>query len=267
MPDLKQHFQQVAIKMRADFGDARAMSTHSGLKGTALENTVKKFLRKYLPKRLGICSGQVVDQTGAISRQLDVIIYDAFRTPTLFVSEDNQTVPIECVYAVVEVKAHLDASSLDSIFTNMMSVKGLQKTSYYTETSPIISSHGLYGRQWDHWPTHYYVFGFEGPPDPRTTVCLRWIEQYNQTLADPHLRIDLMCLLDRGVFLNYTVDDGKFHPLPTPETIPIYLDTPHSLLLFYTLIFQILGQCQMPQFNFTNYMGRVDWNASKSSIG
>lgn len=148
MADLKALFRNVGQKMRADFESARVTLTHPGQKGTAFEGAVKTFFRKYLPDRLGIASGQVVDSNGAISKQLDVIIYDKDKAPILYDSNEVQIVPVECVYAVVEVKARLDVSDLDSIYKNMMSVKSLKKTAYFgAEQSAVIEFNSLYGQQ------------------------------------------------------------------------------------------------------------------------
>ena len=100
-------FGSISQKMRADFDEARTAFTHSGLKGTAFENTVKSFLRAYLPEKLNVCSGQLIDAEGRISKQLDVIIYDAHGTPILKQTGDLQVIPVECAYSVIEVKAHL----------------------------------------------------------------------------------------------------------------------------------------------------------------
>lgn len=77
-------FAQVANQMRADVERARAAMNHAGLKGSEFEKTFRKFLRQYLPASLDISTGQVVDSKGGVSKQLDVIIADAAKTPILY---------------------------------------------------------------------------------------------------------------------------------------------------------------------------------------
>jgi len=128
-------FDQVAQKMRADFEEAREALKHPGLKGTAFEETFRSFLRDYLPQSLDISTGTLVDAHGGVSRQLDVIISDSAKTPIFYRSGDIRVIPVECAYAVIEVKAYLDANELNrkgGVFQNMESVRNLKKTAYIT---------------------------------------------------------------------------------------------------------------------------------------
>lgn len=264
MLDFKNLFTNISKRMRADFESARATLSHPGLKGAAFEGTVKQFFRQYLPDRLGVATGQLVDSTGSLSKQLDVVIFDKSKTPILYENNGVQVIPVECVYAVIEVKARLDASELPSIHANMLSVKSLKKTAYYDGESVIVETNNLYGQKWRHWPTNYFVFGFECP-DPRT-LQVPLIEYHNASLQQPHMRIDLMCILDRGVYLNLT-QDGKFDALPSFTSVPVYIATDQSLLLFYTLVVHLMNQARMPNFSFTDYIGKIDWNRDQSTIG
>jgi hypothetical protein len=99
--NLTQLFTQISHQMNAEIEAARSAASHSGVKGTAFENILKHFLTRHIPDRLGICTGQLVDSTGATSKQLDIIIYDKAHTPVLFRSEGIQVIPNECAYAVI----------------------------------------------------------------------------------------------------------------------------------------------------------------------
>src|ERR1039457_1048799 len=184
MLDLNGLFTSISKRMRADFESARATLSHSGLKGTAFEGTLKEFFRQYLPDRLGVATGQLVDSAGSLSKQLDVVIFDKSKSPILYENNGVQVIPVECAYAVIEVKARLDASELPSIHANMLSVKNLKKTAYYSGESAIIETTNVYGQAWNHWPTNYFVFGFESP-DPRT-MQVPMIEYHNASLEQPH---------------------------------------------------------------------------------
>jgi hypothetical protein len=95
--------------MADKLAEIRESLDHSGEKGTATEEIVAEFLTDRLPQSIGATSGQVMDRTGRKSGQVDVILYDAIRTPMLFASTKagRHTVPAEGVLAVVEVKTHL----------------------------------------------------------------------------------------------------------------------------------------------------------------
>lgn len=97
-------YDATAASMRAEFERVRASLTHSGMRGDANEEIVRKFLMEALPSSVGVTVGQVVDAGGKFSGQSDVILYDNMTTPMLFTSAQGatQTVPIEGVIAVLK---------------------------------------------------------------------------------------------------------------------------------------------------------------------
>ena len=87
--------------MEFELDDVRDAFTHGGIKGAALETSViETVLRPYLPERVGICTGQVIDALGKTSKQLDVVLFDRANTPTLKRSGEIRLIPAECVFAV-----------------------------------------------------------------------------------------------------------------------------------------------------------------------
>jgi hypothetical protein len=195
--NLTELFVQISHQMKAELKSARSAASHAGIKGTAFENIVKNFLSRHVPERLGICTGQLVDSTGNMSKQLDIIIYDKAYTPVLFKSEGIQVIPNECAYAVIEVKATLEASTLPSILANMLSVKDLKKTAYYQAESGLDKYYTVHGKRWAYWPTSYFVFAFESA-NPNS-MMIPIIDHHNATSGQPERKIDLICLLDKGV--------------------------------------------------------------------
>jgi hypothetical protein len=241
--------------MRADFEEAREALKHPGLKGTSFEETFRSFLRNYLPQSLDISTGTLVDAHGGVSRQLDVIISDSAKTPIFYRSGDIRVIPVECAYAVIEVKAYLDANELDregGVFQNMESVRNLKKTAYITE--PITYSHSLYGRKWEVWPINYYVFAYD-------SIDLMTLAEHthkrHQTKSLPeHSRIDTICVLDKGVICNL-LPDRTFDALPMPGSKLNVTMTDRALLLFYALTSRYFNQARLPIFRFTDYLGQL----------
>jgi hypothetical protein len=100
---------------------------HNLEKGLGNEQALRDLLAWFLPRRFGIGKGKIVNSQGEMSRQLDIIIYDALQCPTLFIDEnENQIVPIEGVYGVIEVKTTLTASTLKDAFDNLQTVYSLK---------------------------------------------------------------------------------------------------------------------------------------------
>ena len=100
-------FEKAACKLRQDF-DELSVVPHSGLKGNQAERLVKAFLKGHLPKRFDVGSGFILDHFDNVSKQTDVIIYDAFNCPVYRASDDAGIFPSDNVAAVVEVKSRLD---------------------------------------------------------------------------------------------------------------------------------------------------------------
>jgi hypothetical protein len=115
--------------------------------GTEFEVQICKLLRAFLPSKYGICRGFVVNQQGDKAGD-DIIIYDQERFPTLrLLPKDDFTlkeeIPIEAVYAYLEIKHNLTKDTLDKALKQVIAVKKLvsQRTqmSIY-QTDPFIAS-------------------------------------------------------------------------------------------------------------------------------
>jgi len=247
-------FDQVAQKMRADFEEAREALKHPVLKGTSFEETFRSFLRDYLPQSLAISTGILWDAHGGVSRQLDVIISDSAKTPIFYRSGDIRVIPVECAYAVIEVKAYLDAGELDRVFQNMESVRNLKKTAYDKSDGPIVYSAPLYGKEWEIWPINYYVFAYDSID---LMTLAEHIDARHQAKALPEQsRIDTVCVLDKGIICNQ-LPDGSSDALPMSGSNLKVAESDRALLLFYTLISRYFNQAWLPCFRFTDYLGQL----------
>jgi len=252
--DLERVFEEISTQMRSDLAKAQGALSHPGLKGQTNEETVRQFLRQYLAKTLDIASGILVDSNGAQSRQLDLIICDSAKTPTFYQSAETRVIPVECAYAVVEIKAYLDKAELEGAFQNMKSVKALPKTktAFFRPAGAIVYSNTLYGTDWEYWPIHYFIFAYDSPSLESVLSNLMHLQNNEEV----HNRIDLVCVLDKGVIVNRG-RDGTFSALPTPGSTAVASATTKPLLFFYTLISMILNQARMDNFNLKPYLARM----------
>lgn len=252
-------FNEVAAQMRSDLKKARNAVPHAATKGASAEDTFRTFLRDYLPRSLDVSSGFLVDVEGNVSSQLDVIISDAAKTPVFFKSGENRVIPVECAYAVIEVKSKLNAKELEGSFKNMLSVRKLKKSAYYRETGDIVlHSVSLYGQECEIWPTNYFVFAFDSTDLTKLRDKLE--AMHLQHSLPESSRVDCVCVLDKGVILNYMEHNDTFtvSALPEPGRWLVARETKRSLLLFYTLITHFLNQADMPRFRFTDYLGELN---------
>jgi hypothetical protein len=249
-------YDATADSMRAEFNRLRASLTHSGARGDAAEEIVRQFLIEALPTSLGVAVGQVVDARGNFSGESDVIIYNAARTPMLFRSAQGgrQTVPIEGVVAVIEVKSRLQKKDLTQFVTHARTLKSLERHAYMPQT--IAPRYHLYEREWSHFPVLYSVFAFASDG--------LYVTELNQMQADTplHQRIDNLCALDRGLAVNVcltgTVDNPEtlFSLQPTATRLSKLgeVATENPLLPWFALNASLFVQADCPPINLGVYV-------------
>jgi hypothetical protein len=123
----KEISEQLSRMLLARAGQGQVLK-HNLEKGLGNEQCLRDLLCDVLPRRYGVAKGKIANAEGRMSRQLDVIIYDAVYCPSLFVDENrNQMLPIEGVYGVVEVKTTLTSALMAKAFQNLASVYALMK--------------------------------------------------------------------------------------------------------------------------------------------
>jgi hypothetical protein len=101
---------------------------HGPENGRAREQILRTFLRQLLPRQYGIDTGFVIDSSGAISRQIDIVIHRTGYHPVFEIGGVKHFM-IESVAAVLENKAAVTSrSALRQSFENLASVKALDQT-------------------------------------------------------------------------------------------------------------------------------------------
>ena len=180
----KEIFAQAARKLRQDF---RELSTvpHNALKGGEAEELVRRFLRSRLPQRFGVGAGFIIDQADGVSKQTDVVIYDAHNCPVYRASDTASIFPSNNVAAVVEVKSQLTTDELRRGFENIVAAKSLKKHGPPDDIGPLRTQ------------TYGCIFAFD------SKISLPKILDGYSGLTNEHgigLHPDLILVLDRAVF-------------------------------------------------------------------
>lgn len=125
--DLDQLFKGLQAEMLASLGICNSMN-HPSDKGDISEDKWIDFLRKYLPKRYSVDKGTVVDCTGALSQQIDLVIFDNLYSPLIFNDGTRKYIPAESVYAVFEIKPEINKDYLEYAADKVASVRSLKRT-------------------------------------------------------------------------------------------------------------------------------------------
>ena len=122
---LKNKIVAVESQMKAKLEEVRATFTHPGDKGTSVEDSFRIFLREYLPRRLEVGNGEIVDRNGRRSRQTDVVIVSE-EHPFTFTPDLPGLFFIDGVCAAAEIKANLTSTELEKALENSCQFKQLE---------------------------------------------------------------------------------------------------------------------------------------------
>lgn len=128
MIDLRDLFHGLQDQMLGSLNVVRDFIEHPGSKGDATEQHWIDFLRTYLPNRYKVDKAIVIDSTGSVSDQMDIVIYDAIYTPFIFNQDGFKYIPAESVYAVFEVKQDVK-DNIKYAARKVESVRKLNRTS------------------------------------------------------------------------------------------------------------------------------------------
>jgi hypothetical protein len=114
--ELGDFVEQEERVLEARLKAARAVLTHPGEKGRALEGVVMNLLRDFLPAEYGLGTGFIAylaSDGPKLTEQLDIIIYDALRCGPIARLEACEVYPLEAVYGYVEVKTEIKGTATE----------------------------------------------------------------------------------------------------------------------------------------------------------
>lgn len=187
MIDLRELFNGLQTQMLASLNVDRVFIEHPGSKGDVTEQRWIDFLRTYLPDRYKVDKAIVIDSTGNVSEQMDIVIYDAIYTPFIFNQDGFMYIPAESVYAVFEVKQDVKGY-IDYAAQKVESVRRLKRTSVEMVNS---------GRRTSARPLTKIIGGIL-----TTTSSYSGTETVSKQLKElkGYQTLDLGCLCDTGSF-------------------------------------------------------------------
>jgi hypothetical protein len=257
---------------------------HRGLSGGRREDLLRDALRDFLPSRLAVERGEIVSSDRSRSPAIDLIVYDALETPLLDRSDaGGVVVPIEGVYAVIEVSSMLDTRKLQDDADKIRIVKSMTKRAWFKrprerlpdgtrgEPVPPAGAIKLYEREWDFFPVMGLCFAFE-------SIRLEGLVEHLVSVhndAEPHMNVDMICSLSKGcIFNGLPASDGsgtvlkdeqgrtrygQVGPVTAPETERVIQHGPvddegaEALKTFYTFAFGTIVRGRVDPINMFAY--------------
>lgn len=136
-PTIDELFKLAAESLKFDFEKIRKEIKHHATSGQECEELLIKFLNNHLPRRFCATSGFVIDSNNSISKQSDILIYDAENSPVYRANEKAQILPADSIASIIEVKSMLDKSELIDAAEKIASVKSLHRTELTNMDQPV----------------------------------------------------------------------------------------------------------------------------------
>jgi len=230
-------------RIEADF-EFSAIIDHNASKGTFREQIVKKFLRPFLPNAYGISGGQAFDADGNISKQLDVVIYDALHSYVAPYMEDFIYFPCESVYGNIEIKSVLTKQSFMESIENIASLKALKRDSIDTYYVNPIKELRINNVTWDIQATNEYfgvIFAYESvAPDTVMEYITKAVEDGFDRNNLPNV---IVLFKEKTIISRYhKCDENEFELHPLKDFSGYYMMNYNEDLLaeFLVLLFVVL---------------------------
>jgi len=252
-PDFAQLSRIEEALLSAKLDAVRASIAHAGEKGRELEMQLRGLLREMLPSEYGLTTGFIVWMSPkgvALSSQLDIIIYDAVRHSPLVHLEACDVVPLEAVYAYIEVKASLCSTSdqakslaensIESCILKNATIRAMKERNFrVTAGSPMSSV--SFTHPWQSVRGYVVAFELSGKIAKTPHAFASRMAEVMKRQNDAHLHGVLA--LGKAFYYTRAIDMAEADP---EDHCHVRYVTEHSLLAFKSLLLQGLVSFERP---------------------
>ncbi len=270
--DLARVIQQDAAFLSA--AREKAMTVHPSdirAAGNEVEDSVRDYLRRVLPRPYYVTSGHLIDSTHQISSQIDVIIADASSLPSLYTTSDGtEYIPITSVYAIGEVKSTYYKSKryLEQMKEALATILAMDRplvknTAFGGEVRDDTTIRDIVLESRNRFLNHLFSFLF----------CVDTGDFAFEDVAghlqstDPSLVPNVTVLLDKGIVMRSKLNaDGscQFHRYPSEAPSPEYdwvfaeiLKEGSSLAALYGMLIAHLSNSHLEPANAYSYTDKL----------
>lgn len=195
--------------------------SHPGEFGTYREAIVRDFLQSFLPQRLAIDTGFVVNALGEISGQIDLVIYDPLLTPPLESKNRQRFFPVETVIAAGEVRSDVNPDQFTDALIRISKVKSM-RSALTDEASAVTRWYGLGNSEYDPDMIPFdQVFTFlicNRIAFPLRNTFPSTLNDIYKSVSDAHRHSSILSLEDGLLHYTTQLADGEFADsyLPMP---------------------------------------------------
>lgn len=173
MSVLEQYWSGVLQRLRAEVDVFAQLVRHMGERGRSNELALARLLEGFVPERVGVGSGVLIDSTDQQSQQTDVILFDQGSQPAVMAQTTQILFPIEVVLACVEVKTSLGSDAVQDCLAKAGSLKELEPVAEFPGIPP------------------FAVLAYNAGLSPEGFV--------GSFGREPENRPDLLCVLENGL--------------------------------------------------------------------
>ena len=142
------YFKLVSDELLTKLNQTRQfIKKHNPTIGILTEEILRSFLKTYLPKSISVEQGFILSETGEMSKQCDILIYDSTLYAPFYRINDIVVVPYDSVIAVIEVKTTLTKSIFHNViryFENISMITGAKKYLFVYNSCDISKLSGYF---------------------------------------------------------------------------------------------------------------------------
>jgi hypothetical protein len=189
--------KQARNTLWADFERATQYG-HRGARGDMREEAVEMFLSQRIPSAYRTTKGEVVDQYGNRSSQLDILMYNCAQSSALAVDGPIAVVPAEALLVAVEVKTRLNREELATSFLAASKLHQLRPFG-----KPFVGARPR-GQAWDGQARVLHsIFAFESDLRQENWLSSEWsrVRSVAHEVGGDPRQLSRIFVLDRGLLL------------------------------------------------------------------
>ena len=230
------NIESMAKKMSIDYQEVTNHIEHMGLRGSSRENILREYIKQLLPQKFAVGNGIITDVNGTQSKQQDFFVYDAFNSPIFLHMESSCIIPVESVYATVEVKSTLTKEILKQSIENIRSVKQLEIT--VLKNSPFI-------------PAQFnFILGtvFSYTSDSAIETVAQNVDEICRDIPKEK-QPSVICILDKGLIVN-VLKDGMREIATMPSDSTTWGVIKNTKEINFYLFYLVLQQHLNTAINF-----------------
>lgn len=177
MAVVEEYWAGVVRRLQAEVDVFARLVQHHGEQGRENEAALARLLEAFVPRRLGVGTGMVIDRFDRYARQADIVLYEQSDEPAVLAQTTQLLYPVESVRASIEVKTRLRTDDIRDCLRKRESLEKLQPAVH----NPDGSTHPL-----------FVVLAYEAQLSPDAV-------HHAFVAAPDHQRPDLYCILEPGI--------------------------------------------------------------------